>query len=271
VEIGDEKGGSMNISSLFGLAFGISIMYSALRATTSDLTFFLDFHGVLIVCGGTAAAASISFPVWKVLSLLKVFILRVLGRNKVDFQGAVAQLLDLNKKASIGVTALKDSLPMIRHEFLKEAVSLVSAGILNEREIRTTLDQRLKTIEKRYMDEANMFRIIGRFPPAFGLLATTLGMIGILSKIGQPDSQKMIGPAMSMGLVGTMYGIALANLVFIPIAENLTERTREEIALRRMIVEGAIMLKAQVNPIAMRENLNSFLLPKDRVIRKAAA
>jgi chemotaxis protein MotA len=132
------------------------------------------------------------------------------------------------------------------------------------------LEQRLKTIEARYMHEANMFRTIGRFPPAFGLLATTLGMIGVLQKIGQPDSQKLIGPAMSIGLIGTLYGIGLANLVFLPIAENLTERTNDEMALRRLVVEGAVMLKAQVNPITMRESLNSFLLPKDRVVKRAA-
>lgn len=261
----------MNLSSLFGIFFGAAVMYSALKATSPDLTFFLDFHGILIVMGGTAAAASISFPFFKVLALTKVFLMRVLGRQKVDFQSAIAQILDLNKKASVGVTALKDAVPNIRHEFLREAVALVSTGVLNEKEIRTALEERMKTVETRFMLEANMFRTIGRFPPAFGLIATTLGMIGILSKLGEPDSHKLIGPAMSMGLIGTLYGIALANLVFIPIAENLTERTHEEIALRRLIVEGAIMLKAQVNPLAMREELNSFLLPKDRVIRKVAA
>jgi len=75
---------------------------------------------------------------------------------------------------------------------------------------------------------------------------------------------------MSVGLIGTLYGIALANLVFLPIAENLTERTREEMNLRRIMMEGAVMLKAQVNPVAMREGLNSFLLPSERVVKKAA-
>lgn len=259
----------MNISSIFGLAAGVAVMYAALVHTTDNLDFFLDFHGILIVCGGTAAAASISFPIGKVLQLVKVFFLRVLGRNKLDYQAVIAQIMELNKKASIGLTALKDSIPNIRNEFLKEAVELVSAGILNENEIRHTLEQRIKTIESRYMHEANMFRTIGRFPPAFGLLATTLGMIALLQKIGQPDSQKLIGPAMSIGLIGTLYGIGLANLVFIPIAENLTERTQQEVNLRRMIVEGAVMLKAQVNPISMREGLNSYLLPGERVVRKA--
>ncbi len=261
----------MNPSSLFGLFFGVGVMYMALSHTTDNLKFFLDPHGILIVVGGTLAAASISFPVAQVVSLLKVFALRVLGTNKVDYQATIQQLLELNKKASLGVTALNESLNNIKHPFLKEAVGLVAAGVLSEKEVRLALEQRLKTIESRYMHEANMFRTIGRFPPAFGLLATTLGMIAVLQKIGQADSQKLIGPAMSIGLIGTLYGIALANLVFIPIAENLTERTREEVSLRRLIIEGTCMLKAQVNPISMRESLNSFLLPRERVVRKQAA
>ncbi|MEK7584271.1 MAG: MotA/TolQ/ExbB proton channel family protein, partial [Patescibacteria group bacterium] len=226
----------MNFSSLFGVLFGIGIMYAALAATTDNMGFFFDVHGILIVVGGTAAAASISFPIVQVLSMMKVFVLRVLGKHKADYQGTIAQILELGKKASVGTTALMDTLPSIRHEFLKEAVALVAAGVLSEAEIRNTLEQRLKTVEMRLNHEANMFKAIGRFPPAFGLLATTLGMIGLLQKIGQPDSQKLIGPAMSVGLIGTLYGIALANLVFIPIAENLSERTNEEIALRRMII-----------------------------------
>jgi chemotaxis protein MotA len=260
----------MNFSSIFGVLFGVGVLYGALRATTPNMEFFLDPHGILIVVGGTAAAASISYPMSQIFMLLKVFFLRVLGRNKVDYQGTISQILDLHKKASSGVTALTESISGIKNEFLKEAVSLVATGVLSESELRETLEQRLKTVEGRYLHEANMFRSIGRFPPAFGLLATTLGMIGLLQKLGQADSQKLIGPAMSVGLIGTLYGIALANLIFLPIAENLTERTQEEIVLRRIVVEGVCMLKQQVNPVSMRENLNSFLLPRDRITRKAA-
>ncbi len=260
----------MNFSSILGLIFGCSVLYAALHATTDHMEMFLDFHGILIVVGGTSAAASICFPILNILRLFKVFLLRVLGKHKVDYQETITQLMELNKKAVSGMTGLNEVIPTLKHEFLKEAVTLVSGGVLNETEIREVLEQRLKTVETCYMQEANMFRTIGKFPPAFGLLATTLGMIGLLQKIGQPDSQKLIGPAMSVGLIGTLYGITLANLIFIPIAENLTERTHEEIALRKMIIEGIVLLKAQVNPISLREHLNSYVLPKDRVARKAA-
>jgi chemotaxis protein MotA len=260
----------MNFSSIFGIILGGSVMYAALIATSKNIMMFLDLHGILIVCGGTAAAASISFPVMEIISLLKVFFLRVLGRHQKNYREVINQILELNKKASLGVGSISEFIPSLKHEFLREAAGLVATGVLTEPEIRATLEQRLKTVEVRLMHEANMFRTIGKFPPAFGLLATTLGMISLLQKIGQPDSQKLIGPAMSIGLIGTLYGIALANLVFLPIAENLTERTHEEMMLRKMIVEGILLLKSQVNPITMRERLNSYLLPKYRVTRKAA-
>ncbi|MFZ9596207.1 MAG: motility protein A, partial [Bdellovibrionia bacterium] len=214
--------------------------------------------------------ASISFPITEILSLLQVFVMRFLGRHHKNYKEVINQILELHKKSSLGIGAISEYIPSLKHEFLREAASLVANGVLTEAEIRATLEQRLKTTETKLMHEANMFRTIGKYPPAFGLLATTLGMIALLQKIGQPDSQKLIGPAMSIGLIGTLYGISLANLIFLPIAENLTERTQEEIMLRRMIMEGVLLLKSQVNPITMRERLNSYLLPKYRVLRKAA-
>jgi chemotaxis protein MotA len=261
----------MNISSLFGVILGATIFFLGLRATTPNIEFFLDSHAILLVIGGTAAAAFTSYPLTRVFYLFKIFTLIFLGKRKIDYHSTINQILELNKKAAGGLIGLKDSIAGIKNEFLREGVALVSNGVLSEKEIKATLDQRLRTLEIRYMNDAMMFKNIGRFPPAFGLLATTLGMIAVLQKIGQPDSQKLIGPAMSVGLVGTLYGIALANLVFLPIAESLTLRAKEEVALRKMIIEGVMLLKQQTNPVVMREALNSHLLPSDRVSKKMAA
>ncbi len=255
----------MNLSSILGICFGITVMYHALIGTSKDLSFFFDLHGVLIVFGGTIAAASISFSITDVLSLLKIFLLRVLGGHNSNPAKIVNQILDLNKKISLGDIKTDELVSTIKHPFLAESVSLMITGVFSEAELRETIEQRIKTLEEYYLKQANMFRTIGRFPPAFGLLATTLGMIGLLQKIGQPDSQKLIGPAMSVGLIGTLYGITLANLILIPIAENLTERAHEEISLRKLILEGTLLLKTQTNPLSIREKLNSFLLPKKRV------
>ena len=261
----------MNLSSLVGVLVGLAVVGASLVETGMDLKFFLNFHGIVIVVGGTFAAAAISYPLNKIFMLTKVFFLRLLGKSKVDYQQSIEQMLEINKKFSLGLLSASDAANLASHPFLKEAVTLVADGVLTEKEVRSVLEQRLKTIEYQYHHEANMFKSLGKYPPAFGLLATTLGMIALLQKIGQPGADKLIGPAMSIGLVGTLYGIGLANLFFIPVADALLDKTEEEMALRRMMVEGAVLLKQRVNPVFMRENLNSFLLPKERVRRKSAA
>jgi chemotaxis protein MotA len=261
----------MNISSLIGVLVGLGVVAASLVETGMDLKFFLNFHGVIIVCGGTFAAAAISYPLGKIFMLTKVFFNRLLGKSRIDYQATIEQLLEINKKLSLGLVSGSDAANMATHPFLKEAVILVSDGVLSEKEIRAVLEQRLKTIEYQYQHEAHMFKALGKYPPAFGLLATTLGMIALLQKIGQPGAEKLLGPAMSIGLVGTLYGIGLANLFFIPVSDALIDKTEEEMALRRMMVEGAVLLKQRVNPLFMRENLNSFLMPKDRIRRKSAA
>jgi chemotaxis protein MotA len=261
----------MNFSSLVGVLVGLAVVGAALVETGMDIRFFLNFHGIVIVLGGTFAAAAISFPLGKIFNLIKVFFMRLMGKNGIDYQQTIEQLLEINKKFSLGLLSSADAANLASHPFLKEAVTLVADGVLSEREIRSVLEQRLKTIEYQYHHEANMFKSLGKYPPAFGLLATTLGMIALLQQIGKPGAEKLIGPAMSIGLVGTLYGIGVANLFFIPVADALMDKTEEEVAIRRMMVEGAVLLKQRVNPVFMRENLNSFLLPSERVRRKSAA
>jgi len=260
----------MNFSSFFGIFLAIGIVAASIWESGMDPVFFLNFHGLAIVCGGTFTAVLTIFPARRVFSLFKIVFIRILGGHKANYAGTIEQILELNKKASIGLSALNDALPGIQNEFLRESAGLVGSGVLSESDIREVLELRLETIEHELKADANLFKNLAKFPPGLGLFATTLGMIGLLKILGTPGSEKMIGPAMSVGLVGTFYGIGLANFLFLPMAENLNLRIEEEMHERRMIVEAAVLMKRQVNQMAMRENLNSFLLPKDRVQRKAA-
>jgi chemotaxis protein MotA len=75
----------------------------------------------------------------------------------------------------------------------------------------------------------------------------------------------MIGPSMAIGLVATFYGLILSNLVFQPIAENLAQTTRKKQVKNTIIVEGIGLILEKTNPIILAEELNSFLLPSERV------
>ena len=140
---------------------------------------------------------------------------------------------------------------------------MVKGGI-KPKVIDEILYKRSLTHSKRYEEEAGVFKVVGKFPPAFGLMGTTLGMIGLLQSIGNADAFKKLGPSMAVALVATFYGIALANLIFVPLGEHLSQLNREDEVLRQIVMDGVRQLRLKEHPVVVEEHLKSYLLPKER-------
>jgi len=90
-------------------------------------------------------------------------------------------------------------------------------------------------------------------------------MIVLLANLGGEDAIKKIGPAMGICLITTLYGVILANLGFIPVAENLLHVAKKKHLKNIIVLEGVKLLLEKVNPVIGAEELNSFLPPKDRL------
>jgi chemotaxis protein MotA len=136
---------------------------------------------------------------------------------------------------------------------------------MDSKQLYKVLYNRVNTIYERYNSDANRFKGMGKYPPAMGLMGAVLGMIALLAGLGKPGAEEKMGGAMSVALIATFYGIALANLVIIPIGENLGEAAKEIRTKNTIIVEGLKLISEKTNPIVLAEELNSFLLPKERV------
>jgi chemotaxis protein MotA len=143
--------------------------------------------------------------------------------------------------------------------------------VLDPESLIRVLRARAKTIHQRQSEEVIEFKTIGRYPPAFGLMGTTLSMITLLQRMGQPGAQSQLGPAMALGLVATFYGLVLAFLVINPIAESLAKTTRRHWIRHVVIVEGVRLILARTNPLVLAEELNSYLLPGERIDWKLGA
>jgi chemotaxis protein MotA len=144
-------------------------------------------------------------------------------------------------------------------------------GYLEAEELHDMLMLRAKTIHGRYLDDAKKFKAIGKFPPAMGLMGAVLGMIALLQTLGKPGAENNLGPAMAVALVATLYGIALANLVILPIADNLTDSASEVNTKNRIIIEGIKLIAENKNRVILTDHLNSYLLPHERNTGKPAA
>ena len=128
--------------------------------------------------------------------------------------------------------------------------------------LRDLLEQRADTMQSRYDQESAIYSAIAKFPPAFGLMGTTLGMIGLLQSLGGDTAS--IGPAMSVALITTLYGVTLSNIIFIPIAENLKQQSYEDDVARRLVVEGIMLIEEKKPTKFVVEKLKSYLLPSER-------
>jgi chemotaxis protein MotA len=254
----------LNIKSIFALALAVFVLVYGIFSS-GNVSVFLNEHAFMIVIGGTIAASSISFQVDRIIILFKVFFKRIVQGRKYDYVKLIRELMtiaDAYRKKSSDFDKLIEQNPDF---FLKEAFGLAKEELLSEEDLIRVLRMRLGTMYQRHMEEMIRFRTVGKFPPAFGLMGTTLSMISLLQNLGQEGGMKLIGPAMAVGLVATFFGLALSNLVFTPIAENLQDSAKEIKLKNLIIVEGVRLILQGTGPVFLAEELNSFLLPGERI------
>jgi chemotaxis protein MotA len=261
----------MNISSLIGVISALVVFFTAIFTSTQSREVFLDSHGILIVIGGTAAASLICFPLKNLLTLFKVFFNKVLGKYSQNHSVVISEIVAIANGQADNPGFMEANIDSVKTHFLKEALELVIQGGMDDDEIDTILRKRALTHYKRHDEEASIFKTIGKFPPAFGLMGTTLGMISLLQKLGSPDAYKLLGPSMAIGLVATFYGIAVTNLILVPIGENLGKLNKEDEILREMVIDGIGLLRLKKHPLVVEEHLKSYLLPTERQALKKAA
>jgi len=254
----------MNILTLISFILAIGVFFAGLYLSSPELGMFYDTTSLFIVVGGSIAATAIAFRLNKILIMFKVFMLRVLGANEIKTRPLVTEIIlaiDHLKKGK----SLNELVDGASDFFFKEALMLVQDGLLERDDLIEVLNDRNNHIVNSYRGETSKLKAIGKFPPAFGMVGTTIGMIVLLANLGGEDAMKKIGPAMGVCLITTMYGAAIANLFLVPMAENLNQNAKEVYLKNEIIIAGATLILDKANPIFAAEKLNSFLNPGDRV------
>lgn len=253
----------MNLSSILGLVLAVVVFATAAMTSTSNSKIFLDAHAMLIVVGGTIAASLLSFSFTRMRSLFKIFIKKVLGGEK-EFGLVVSEIVDLSRGYRENEGYLKQKGPTLQHPFLKEAVMLLAEGGIEAHDLDEILLKRTRNAYHRFEEDAENFKALSKFPPAFGLLGAVIGMISLMQNLGGPDSFTKVGPSMAIALVATLYGIAIANFFFLPMGENLSRLNKKELLVRQMICDGIKLIRAKKHPYMVEEACKSYLLPNER-------
>lgn len=261
----------MNLSSLLGILLSFGVLIGAMLTSAKDSKVFLDPHAFLIVIGGTFAASLLSFSGKKMWSLAQIFIKRVLGKNN-EISIVIHEVVDLAKGYRESDAYLTEKEKTLKTPFLREAINLFIEGGIEPNEMDRILVKRSIAIHHRYEEDAENFKALSKFPPAFGLLGAVIGMVSLMQNMGGADAMQTVGPAMAIALVATLYGIAVANFFFLPLGENLTRLNKEDQLVRSIVIDGIKLIREKKHPLIVEESIKSYLLPSERAqIKRLAA
>ncbi len=256
----------MNSSTTYGLLIAVGVVYFGITGSTSNFQIFFNEHAAIIVCGGTFAAALVSFPAKLLLKVSKVFLNRFSGKGASPHIKVVEEIITLAKGHYSDPQFLTNAIPSIKNPFLKEVIQLQLDGGMSDGKIDVIIRKRAEVHLVRYEADSHVFKTLARFPPAFGLLGAVLGMVALMSNLGSPDSFQSVGPALAVSLVATLYGIALANFVFVPLGENLGKHSKEDNLMRNIVIDAIKLLREKEHPLVVEEYLKSYLLTSERQI-----
>ena len=251
----------MDIATVLGLVLAtISIIGSILYG--SPLSIFIDIPSVAVVGGGVLAVTFIKWPMEQVKSLVSVF-MKSIFFSPADPRAMIEEIQKLAETARRESVFALEKVP-VEDKFLKKAVTLAADNRPPE-VITSILSLEIAAMEDRHSKGVDVLEGMGADGPAFGMIGTLIGLVQMLQNMSDPSS---IGPAMAVALLTTFYGSVIANVFTIPIAMKLKQRSKQESTKMNIVVAGVLGIVAGENPRVIREKLDSFLPPKDRLVEE---
>ena len=214
----------------------------------------------LMVVGGTMCVLVASFGLKETMSMIKLTTLSL--KERTDSRPEVIRtLVGYSEKARReGLLVLEEDAKSADDPFLRKGVRLVVDGTDPEL-VKDILETELDAMEERHHKNQEMFKQGGAFAPTIGILATVLSLVSVLQHLDEPDT---LGAHIAAAFLATFYGVAMANIVFLPIANALKKTTTLEASERMLIIEGVLSIQSGDNPRILAEKLWSFLPPDAR-------
>ncbi|HVN96308.1 MAG TPA: flagellar motor protein [Syntrophorhabdaceae bacterium] len=250
----------MDIATILGLLLGVGSLIVSFVMEGGHLSALIQIPAMVLVIFGTFGAATITTSV-KQLFNLPTLIKVAMFEKKMDTQDLIELIFGLSQKArKNGLLSLEKELDSIDEPFLRKAIQLAIDGFETNK-IREILEIEMAYMEERHKAGAMFFGKLGGFSPTLGIMGTVLGLIHAL---GSMENSSNMASAIASAFIATLWGVAMANLIYLPISDKLKFKHQDEALFFEIITEGVISLAMGDNPRVIRMKLVSFLLPDKR-------
>jgi chemotaxis protein MotA len=251
----------MDILSIIGVLLGVGALLLGNLLDGGQIGSLVNVSALIIVLGGTVGATLLHFPPLIFIRSLKLSVW-ILVPQKINLKGHIVKMVNWSVLArKEGLLGLENELDREKDPFIRKGLQLLVDG--NEPEvIRDILEVELTTRENMDYQAARLYEAMGGYAPTIGILGAVMGLIHVMENLADPA---LLGAGIATAFVATIYGVASANLFFLPMANKLKAHIFAWTQAREMIVVGLTGIAEGENPRNIEMKLDGYLQKNNRI------
>jgi len=244
----------MDIITVLGIIGALTAILLGYHIEGGHLESLLNPSAFFIVCGGTLGAALVETPFYV---LRRSFIISgwVIFPPSMPYLKIIEKIVAwgniVRREGLLGLDSVADSED---DEFTKKGLQLLVDG-RETKGIRGVLETEINAIEDRDLLSAKFFECMGGYSPTIGIIGAVMGLIHVLGNLNDPAA---LGPGIAVAFVATIYGVSMANLLFLPMSQKLQKHIRAQSRLKELILEGLIGIADGEHPKMLEIKLKGY-------------
>jgi chemotaxis protein MotA len=250
----------MDLATIIGLVLAMVAILGGQALEGGKVESILQSTAAIIVLGGTFGACLVQFPLPIALASFKG-VVKAFREPKADHKQVIAEIIRYaNKARKEGIVSLENDIQQASDPFLKRALTMAVDGV-EPRILRETMEFEIANLEQEMEHPIKFWEAAGGYSPTIGILGAVLGLIHVMENLSDPSK---LGGGIAVAFVATVYGVGLANLVYLPISGKLKVKARAEMVAKEIMLVGVISILEGENPRLIEDKLKSFLPHKDQ-------
>ena len=245
----------MDKISVLGLLLGIVAIIGGQLLEGGHVASLSQPTALLIVLGGTMGAVMLQSPYATFVRGVRM-VRWVWYPPVVDYLQLIKQVSSWSQVSRReGLLALESVINQLKDDFARKGLQLLVDGAEPER-LREVLEVEIGTYEEEMKLSARIWEAAGGYSPTIGILGAVMGLIHVMENLSDPSK---LGAGIAVAFVATIYGVGLANLVFLPMANKLKAHINRLIVQREMIVDGLVGIANGDNPRIIESRLQGYI------------
>lgn len=245
----------MDITTLLGLLLGFFSLILGFIVEGGSIDSLFSVPALLIVLGGTSGATIVGTPLAALKNLPQWFRI-AFKKQPLGVEEVYHTLIQFSEKARReGLLSLEQELQATENKFMHQGMQLVIDGTDPEM-IKDILELNMNAMENRHKIGISVFEAAGGYSPTMGIIGTVMGLIHVLGNLTDPEA---LSSSIAGAFAATLYGVAAANVFFLPIASKLKTKNKQEVEMMEMILDGIVSIQSGENPSILKEKLKTHL------------